>query len=425
MNKLKTSLVTLVALSVMLFIPFYASAGDYNQQQILKELEALKQKIKSQQDYIDHLTTLMNESMDEKIEAKVEEKIAADQGSKIQLANAFIDQVKIKGDLRVRYERRDRTEPSGSTKSDKARDRYRTRFRLGGVWQNQTENWEIGAGLATGGSSGTSTNDTWGDDSPFETGDIRLDYAYAKHKINDVSLTLGQHKNPFVKSWLIWDSDLRPTGLTAHYVNDFGVFVTLGGYGVRLYDDDNTAMMYAGQVGYKNKIKDVKLTVAAGYQHYDSIFSNNAAPNPEYDFQIGDLYAKAEFKVGSVKLSPYAQVWSNLGADGDAGEGQMGGILEPEDEDLGWVVGLGAKIAKVKLGYAYAIVGADSIYGELKNTDFGSGISTTDIKGHKISAFYDVTKNMSAGITAMLYEADERDNQREVNLYQCDVKYKF
>ena len=423
MKKSKISLMMLVAL--FLFIPFYAGAEDYNQEQILKELQALKQTIRSQQSYIDHLTKQMNALTDKSNQTMKQEKADTDQGSKVKLANALIDQLTIKGDLRVRYERRDRTEPSTSTGQDKARDRFRTRFRLGGVWQNQAENWEIGAGVATGGTSGTSTNDTWGEDSPFETGDIRLDYAYAKHKINDFSLTLGQHKNPFVKSWLIWDGDLRPTGLTAHYANDLGMFVTLGGYGVRLYDDDNTAMMFAGQIGYSNAINDVKLTVAGGYQHYDSIFSNNAAPNPEYDFQIADLYAKADFKAGDVKFSPYAQIWSNLGADGAAGEGQLGGTLKPEDEDLGWVAGLDAKIGKVKLGYAYAVVGADSIYGELKDADFGTGISDTDIKGHKISASYGITKNMSTGITAMLYEADERDNQREVNLYQVDVKYKF
>ena len=103
--------------------------------------------------------------------------------SAITLANKAIDQVKIKGDLRVRYERRD-TEYENSD-DDYARDRWRSRFRIGGVWKNKKEDWEVGAGLATGGSGATSTNDTWSDDEPFETGDIRLDYAYAKHKMND------------------------------------------------------------------------------------------------------------------------------------------------------------------------------------------------------------------------------------------------
>ena len=71
------------------------------------------------------------------------------------------------------------------------------------------------------------------------------------------------------------------------------------------------------------------------------------------------------------------------------------------------------------------MVEADSIYGGLKDADFGSGLSDTDVKGHKISAFYDITKNVSTGVTAFFFEADQRSNQREVDLYQFDVNYKF
>ncbi len=425
---MKKSIATLAVLGifgVFCLIPMAASASDYSQEQILKELQYLKQKVKSQQDHIDRLESIIDASINEKVDAKVEEKMASAEGSKIKLDNAFIDQLKIKGDLRVRFERRDRQEPSTSTSDDKARDRLRTRFRIGAVWTNKAENWEIGAGLATGGSGGTSTNDTWGESSPFETGDIRLDYAYAKHKMDNFSFTLGQHKNPFVTSWLMWDGDLRFTGLTTQYKCDSGLFATVGGYGLVLYDDDNTAMMYAGQVGYSNKVGDVNLTVAAGYQQYDSVFSTAEAPNPDYDFQIGDVIALAEIPLDKVKISPYAHIWSNFGADGLAGEGQRGSDLVPEDEDLGWVAGVDAKFGAVKVGYAYAVVGADCIYGGLKDADFGTGVSDTDVKGHKIGISYGFTKNFSAGLTAMMYEAAERDNQREADLYQFDVKYKF
>ena len=383
-------LVALLGVVTMLAVPQFAAA-DYNQEQILKELEYLKQKVQSQQQHIDQLQTIINETMDKKIDAKVEEKMAKGGSSKVALANEFIDQLDIKGDLRVRFERRD-------VDGGKARDRFRTRFRIGGVWKNKAESWEVGAGLATGGTDGTSTNDTWGDAEPFETGDIRLDYAYAKHKMGDFSFTLGQQKNPFLCSWLIWDGDLRPTGFTSQFSHESGFFATLGAYGLVLYDSDNTAMMYAGQLGYTNTIGNVGLTVAAGYQQYDSIWSSAAAPNSDYDFEIGDIYAKADFSAGSVKLSPYAQIWSNFGADGGVGEGQVGGTLEPEDEDLGWVAGIDAKMGRFKLGYAYAVVGADSIYEGLKDSDFGTGAGDVDVKGHKISASYSFTKNVSAAL---------------------------
>ncbi len=423
MKKTLKKAATMGALMTLFLVPNVVCAADYTQEQIQREFEALKQKVQSQQEHIDQLESAVNENMDKKIDAKVEEKIAGSADSKITLANKFIDQLDIKGDLRVRYERRDRDrdiDVDGGT----ARDRLRTRFRLGGVWKNKTENWELGAGLATGGSDGTSTNDTWGDNEKvFETGDILLDYAYAKHKIDDFAFTLGQHKNPFVASWLIWDGDLRPTGFTGQFAHDSGFFATAGAYGLELRDgEDNTSMLYAGQAGYANKIGDVKLTVAAGYQHYDSVFTKEL-PEPDSDFQIGDLYAKADFSFDKLTLSPYAQIWKNFGADGDVS--QAGGGLDPEDEDLGWVLGVGAKMGAFKLGYAYAVVGADSIVEGLKDSDFGDGAGGVDVKGHKISGGYSFTKNVSAAVTALFYESDERSSDEEVDLYQFDINYKF
>jgi hypothetical protein len=258
---MKKKLASVLALGAFLWSVPFAGAGDIDPEQILKELEYLKQTVKFQEIKIQQLKA----AMQEKQEKKADEKTASDKDSKVSLANSLIDQLAIKGDLRVRYERRDRDNPSDSYD---AMNRWRTRFRLGGVWKNKTENWEAGAGLATGGFDGRSTNDTWGEESEFETGDIRLDYAYAKHKIEDFSFTLGQQVNPFETSWLFWDGDLRPTGLTAQYAHKIGVFTSLGGYAVRFYKTpgEDTAMLVAGQAGYKNKIGEVSLLAAAGYQ---------------------------------------------------------------------------------------------------------------------------------------------------------------
>jgi hypothetical protein len=413
---MKKKLALLFAVGALCLSPTFAGAADYTQEQILKELEGLKQTVQFQEIKIQQLKTALAETQ-EKQDKKVDEKVT--------LANSSIDQLAIKGDLRLRYERRDRNDPSDDYG---ALNRWRTRLRLGGVWKNKTESWEVGAGLATGGSDGRSTNDTWGEESIFETGDIRLDYAYAKHKIEDFTLTAGQQVNPFVTSWLFWDGDLRPTGFTAHYTSKMGLFATIGGYGLRFYKTpgEDTAMLGAGQVGYKGKIGDVKFVAAVGYQHFDGEFDNREAPNSDFDYRIGDFYTKASIPLGIVAVSPYGHVWCNLGADGNVGEGQLGGTLDPGDENIGWVLGLDATINKmVKLGYAYAVVEADSIYGSLTDSDFGTGLSDTDVKGHKISAFFDVTKNISTGVSAFFFEAAERKNQRKVDLYQFDVNYKF
>ncbi len=393
-----------------------ASAATTTELEILEKLEYLQNKIAAQQEHITHLEDMQGK----------DDKGTASGSSAITLTNKAIDQLKIKGDLRVRYERRDHDEPAGD---NEGRDRWRSRFRIGGVWKNSAEKWEVGAGLATGGSSATSTNATWSENDMFETSDIRLDYAYAKHKWEDFAITLGQQKDPFEKSWIFFDGDVRPAGLTLHYGKDSGVFATAGSYAVRYYktgsNGANTAMLWHGQTGWQGKVGKASYLIAGGYQVYDGVFSNHEAPNIDYDFEIADLYAKVSLPVGSAKLSFYGQVWTNLGAEGNDGQGMLGGTLNPEDEDMGWILGMDAKMGPVKLSYAYAVVEADSLYGDLKDQDFGDGLSDTDVKGHKLGASYNISKNFSTAVTAQFYEANERSDEEDVDLYQLDFKYKF
>ncbi len=396
-----------------------------NEAEILQKIDALQKQVASQQQIIDDL----------KKEVATKETVSGSK-SKIELANSAIDQLKIKGDLRVRFETR---QLDYDHDDDENNDRLRTRFRIGGVWKNLDESWEVGAGLATGSTDPTSTNDTWSEASPFETGDIRLDYAYGKHYWNDMSFTAGQHINPFKSSWLFWDTDVRFAGLTASYEPETGFFATAGAYGARYYKTSdgstNTAMLYAGQLGFKGKANDLKYTIAAGYHTYDSSFINTehdekdgplqyVDPN-KYELNIGDIYADATFPLGGNKMKLYGQLWQNFGADGQAGQGQLGGTLKPDDEDMGWILGLETNIDKFKIGYAYTQIEADSIFSGLKDADFGTGVNMTDIKGHKIDLGYNFTKNLSFGVTAMLYKSIELDDTPDGQLYQIDLSYKF
>ena len=81
------------------------------------------------------------------------------------------DQLKVTGDLRLRYE----TQSHDTGSADSSQSRFLPRLRIGLVWTSP--DWEVGAGLATGTDKATGTNDTWGDTSPFQSDDLRLDYA--------------------------------------------------------------------------------------------------------------------------------------------------------------------------------------------------------------------------------------------------------
>ncbi|NOY81629.1 MAG: hypothetical protein GXP31_11595 [Kiritimatiellaeota bacterium] len=422
-----------------------AFCQDATLEAVLQQLQELQQKIQTQHEQIRLLQRKLQSAgiTRQDVERVVEDKLGKVAGNRIRLGNGNIDSLKLKGDLRVRYERRTR-DKTVATKEN--RDRMRTRFRLGFVWTNSTEDWEIGAGLATGGDDGRSTNDTWNEKKLFETGDIRLDYAYAKHKWDNLAITLGQQKNPFVTSYILWDSDLRPTGFTAQVHADI-VFATLGYYsvlwGANLQGnaDDYSVEMFAGQIGVKYETEDgIGFLAAAGtylftdsfreaataagggtdpYKHSSGLYSVDSS----YGVQLGDVYTQVTGKIGMVGVKAYGHAVKNFGADG--ANSQQGGTIDPSDNDLAWLLGFAFKYDRIKLGYSYARIEADGVFGPMKDSDFGetAGLSDTNLEGHKLGLSYAVTPHFSLGLTAMFVQ--EIEGNKEAQLYQFDAKYKF
>jgi hypothetical protein len=330
----------------------------------------------------------------------------------------FIDKLEMNGDLRVRYEQIEK-----DVDNEDKNDRWRQRFRLGMKFNNPEEGYKIAAGLCTGGSDATSTNDTYSDDSLFDTGDIRLDYAYGEHKFCDFKFIAGQQKNPFETTWLFWDGDVRPVGLTGNYAME-GFFVTTGGYDVR-YVDKDVAYMYAVQGGAKMEMLTAALAFYT-YNRVDEILDSAVVANldEDYGYDIIDFYVSSDIKADPAKIKPYAQVWYNMGAEGEEGQSVIAG-LDPEDENLGWIVGCETKIDKFSVGLDYSQVGADSVIQGLKDSDFGSQLNSTDVEGFRIGLGYSITKNFGLAATAYLYEAKERDLDQDPKTYHFDMNYKF
>lgn len=333
-------------------------------------------------------------------------------------AAEFLKGLDINGDLRVRYEH-----VTADVPDEDEVDRMRARFRLGMKWNNPDENWKIAAGLATGGLDGTSTNATYSNDMVFETGDIRLDYAYAENTLGDLSLLAGQMKNPFETTWALWDDDMRPAGFTGK-IDLKPAFVTAGWYQVR-YVDKDIAAMEAIQAG----VKLDEVTAALAFYNYDQVKKyidfTKTGMDPDYTYQILDLYTTGDLKTDWAKFSPYAQVFYNIGAKGEPGQSVLGGNIDPEEENMGWIVGLDTTVNKVKFGVAYAEIGADSVQQGMKDSDFGGSLNSTDVKGFKLGLSYALTKHCSLGTTALLYEPMERDLDQNCKTYQVDMNYKF
>ncbi len=331
-------------------------------------------------------------------------------------ASDFIDNMSISGDLRIRYEYAEKDLPD-----EDPTDRWRQRFRLGMKWKNHAENWSIAAGLATGGADATSTNQTYSNSTFFETGDIRLDYAYAEHKMNAFKFIAGQQKNPYLTTGALWDGDVRPIGLTGQYQMN-PVFVTLGGYDVR-YIDRDVAYMYAVQAGAKLDF----ITAALAYYTFTRVdeLLDKDYMDKDYGYDIIDFYVSSDIKTDMANIKPYAHILYNMGAEGEEGQSFLGGDLDPEDENMSWLLGVKAGIDKFSLGVEYSRIGADACVAELKDSDFGSALNLVDVQGFKIGLGYNITKNFKVAATAYIYEAAERDLDQDPKTYHFDLSYKF
>ncbi len=414
------------------------------------EIDALKSQLageRSAPSPADHLTDSFEIPQDRDA-GLLDDQAAAGYAALKELAGITfgkgISGLNVSGDARVRYEARERKRMKDGRTS---RDRFRLRLRLGGVWQNADDSWEIGAGIATGTTgttSSTSANQSFSKDGVFQTNDINLDYAYVRHSWDDFDVILGQQKNPWKETttYMLWDGDVRPVGVTGSYAGD-GVFVTGGVYDVLGAEsdpgDDSEVYLLAGRTGYAAETDNGEFVVAAGIWHFsdnayeavNNFFNDDRHNGPltrDARFTIADIYGGYGVNVGEWKVGVHGHYAKNLGAD-DKGGTQLGsdgpGVLA-EDEDEAWLIGgkLTLHAAEVSLDYAH--IEADSVFAPIKDSDFGdtAGMTVTDVEGIKFGLKVKITSTMSLGWTYM--DLNEiAGNDRDGELHQVDLSYKF
>lgn len=340
-----------------------------------------------------------------------------------------ISGLSLKGDARFRYERQERKLRNAR---EQTRDRQRIRLRFGAIWEHPEDGWKVGVGISTGGNDATSTNQTFSDGQVFESGDIRLDYAYAQHQWQGeryaLAAIIGQQKNPWKDSttYMLWDSDVRPIGITGRFSWE-GLFVTTGIYDVFHFGRDQAnSVLLAGQLGYQGELEDFKFTIATGYWHFNNPTGDIVPVDRRYDYSIGDVFGKIKSNIGDFKIQAHGHVASNFGADGPIGTGQQGGLLEPEEEDLAWLIGTKVSYDSFELGLDYAHIEADSVFAELKDSDFGdtAGLTDTNVKGIKLKAKYKFSKSLS--LSYAYFDLSEVEGpSRSGDLHQLDLRYKF
>ncbi len=145
--------------------------------------------------------------------------------------NSSITELKLYGDLRVRYQYDDRQAQVAAPNHVDQRSRWRYRLRLGADVA-LGENWFAGFQLQTG-QNADSGNQTFSNG--FDNDGIFISKAFMGWKNDWASVVIGKQKNPFYTTDMVWDPDINPAGvvetISLNKLFGWGHAGPAGGYG--------------------------------------------------------------------------------------------------------------------------------------------------------------------------------------------------
>lgn len=341
---------------------------------------------------------------------------------------AWVRKMKLKGDLRLRYE---------STDRDDTPDRNRARYRLRlGVVTQINDKIDVGFGIASGGADPRSTNETM--DNSFERGDLRLDYAYARYRPwSWLTLVGGKFENPlFRPSDLLWDSDIRPEGAAAQLAYTLSPAVDLfmnTGYFVidERSGDENDPTMYVIQSGskitfrniyFKNAVALYRFNNYKGQRQADVNYSSGTNTvrrfknTLKYDYDALAVSGELGYKTRFARM-PFIALF------GDAVKNNSTG-----GDDTGYLVGVKFGSQKVKkrhdwqLMTRYERLERDAWPDMLPDSDTYDG--ETGVRGYKASLTYGLFDNINFCATYFNTKKISGPSLDEDKV-QLDLNFKF
>ena len=341
----------------------------------------------------------------QQIGTETKEQVKADIAEgKFSSLPAWVQNTKLKGDFRLRYQR-DHAQSSSSTNASNNRDRARVRVRLG-IDSKVNEKLKTGIGIATGLSDGStdasrSTNATL--ENGFSKKAIALDYAYAEYSATPwLTLIGGKFKNPLWEPGdLIWDTDINPEGAAVKFSKKLSskteVFLNTGAL---IVDEINTATngkdpyILAVQPGVNYQISDTASikgavsyynAVNAKFLSLDGKVSTNSATvggalNNDYVNITPALELTMKDSLKALKIDlPYLALFGEY----------VDNIAQDVTRDnTGYMIGCKFGQEKVvkwgdwQVRYNYAMLGKDSVLDILPDSDRYGG--KTGMRAHEV-----------------------------------------
>lgn len=357
---------------------------------------------------------------------------------------AWVQNIKLKGDLRLRYQYK-----HSKTTLDAQRDSHvgRVRARLG-LEAKINEKLIAGIGMATNADGDPrSTNITFGDkDGGYSSKmGVRLDYAYAKYSpflwLDLVGGKMLLNNVLWEPTDLMWDTDITPEGaviaLNKNLNSDLNVFLNTS---AMILDDDetsdsNSSNAFMVQPGVNYKIND-KLSLKGAFSYYNFWSVKGATPSsfsgstntrsgtyyrynyhnisPAVELKILEPFGALGFKqIETAKI--FGEYVNNLvvtkGASGFSCGFQLGNDKIEKWRD--W-----------QIRYVYAMLGQDAVLDVLPDSDRYSG--KTGIRSHEASFNFGLGKNTFFGLDIYRsWNIIGTSTKAPETLVQADFNFKF
>jgi hypothetical protein len=386
--------------------------------QVTQRLDALEQKNQTLEARNQELES-KNKSLEESNDKQSDQ--IAQISSKAKSAD-WASRISWKGDLRYRHEYVDPFEVLNDT------TRHRIRARVG-LTAKVNDTMSTTFQIATGGGTNDprSTNQTLGEG--LTRKQVAIDLAYFDWApVQGFNLQLGKMPYPFQRvSTPTWDPDLTPEGGAIKYAKG-PFFASLYGYWLSEATLTSDSNVFGTQLGFKGDLGSMKWTAAAMYYDIGAVqnevtsiiaptgmapavcaagllnnaFFGGALGNTTFnagdncsrllnDFNIWEVLAQAEFSVGSLPLTLFANYSENTEADDlNAAYG------------AGFTLGRASNPRTWELSYLYETIEKDGLFGQFMDSDFGGGI--TDTKGSVFRLVYAPARNWTINGTYFLNE---------------------
>ncbi|MFA6358291.1 MAG: putative porin [Candidatus Omnitrophota bacterium] len=328
----------------------------------------------------------------------------------------WVQNTKIKGDFRLRYQYDHAKRLSSTQGTDKQRARMRVRL---GVESKINDKLLVGIGLATGISSTTdkdgarSTNVDMG--SGFTKKNINLDYAYAQYSPTPwATIVGGKFKNTLWEPGdLIWDTDINPEGASLKLSKNINPKTSLFmNTGMLVVETDtgsgSPATMFIVQPGFNYDLTPT-IGVKGAVSYYDNFSvkgktlsgtvgtnSKNAAGKLLYDYQnitpALQISFKEPFKAIGISV-PYLALF---------GEYVQNINSSVKDDNTGFMLGFKYGAEKIEnfgdwqFRYNYAMLGKDAVLDILPDSDRYGG--KTGMRSHEGMFDFGLGKNTWLGL---------------------------